>query len=106
MATENYQEGSRKGSRNNNASDLKDQAATAATTERLAQAAHNRIDQVAEVGANVEKKAREVVRDTSDHAEEIGATISRTKEQIGKNPLMVAGAAFVIGFIVNALLRR
>lgn len=90
--------------RGNSAAEMK---GNTTATEKLAQAAHYRIDKAAEVGANVEQKTRAMARDTSERAEEVSTrTMARTREQIEQNPLVAVGAAFAVGFIISALLRR
>lgn len=82
--------------------------------ERLADVAHSNIDKAAEAGTAAEEKARIAAQEASvkaqaaaDKARSTGEeAATQAKHAITENPLMAAGAAFMVGFVVSSLLRR
>jgi len=83
-------------------------------TEKLASVAHEAVDQAAEKGAAAEKVVRDAAeranaraQNATGRAEDAGAeAIDRAKTAIEANPLAAAGAAFAVGFVLSALMRR
>ena len=83
-------------------------------SEKVAEAAHARVDQAAEHAAAFEKKAKAKARDAADKFseknEEMQIKAKEAGEQarvaIQENPLMAAGVAFAVGFVLSSILRR
>lgn len=83
-------------------------------SERLAERAHETIDEVAERAAAVESSAREKASEAGDRARAVGEQTQKSGEEavtaarqaIVDNPLAAAGAAFAAGFVLSVLLRR
>jgi ElaB/YqjD/DUF883 family membrane-anchored ribosome-binding protein len=85
-----------------------------ATTQRVAEKAHQTIDKVAEVATEAERVARATAAKAAQRARESqGLAAESLDESIGalrgyveKNPLASAGIAFAAGLVVSVLLRK
>jgi ElaB/YqjD/DUF883 family membrane-anchored ribosome-binding protein len=87
---------------------------SSATTQRLAEKAHQTIDRAAEAATAAEQtlrstaaRAAEKLKDSQDVA---GTTMDEgldtMRRYVEQNPLMAAGIAFAAGLLVSSLLRR
>lgn len=85
-----------------------------ATTQRVAERAHQTIDRAAEVAAEAEESVRtsaqratERLREGEERAREsFDDSVNRLRTYVEQNPLAAAGIAFAAGLLVSALLRR
>ncbi|MEE4185625.1 MAG: hypothetical protein V2J12_07655 [Gammaproteobacteria bacterium] len=83
-------------------------------SQRLAGVAHDKIDKAAELGTVAEnsihdatEKATEKAQAASARAEDAAdEAVAKAKSTIESNPLLAAGTAFAIGFVLSSLLRR
>jgi ElaB/YqjD/DUF883 family membrane-anchored ribosome-binding protein len=86
----------------------------AQASERLASAAHDTIDRVADTAARAERDVRDgaakianKVRESEDHAmEATDATLKAARAYVRENPIISAGIAFAAGIALSGLLRR
>jgi len=87
---------------------------SSATTQRIADKAHQTIDRAAEAATEAEKsvrstaaKAAEKVKLSEERAAEtIDESMQSIKTYVEKNPLASAGIAFAAGLVVSMLIRR
>lgn len=83
-------------------------------SEKLAGVAHDKIDKAAELGTVAEnsihdatEKATEKAHAASARAEDAAdEAVAKAKSSIEANPLVAAGTAFAVGFVLSSLLRR
>ncbi len=86
----------------------------APTVERLAEKAHDKVDQAAAGVAQAEREIRRAAEETAERirrseeelAELIEQNVRKVREYIEKNPLRSAGIAFAAGVLLSSLLRR
>ena len=86
----------------------------AATTQRLAEKAHQTVDRAAEVATGAEEtlrssaaRAAETLRAGEERAAEtLDESMVKVRTYVEKNPLASAGIAFAAGVLVSMLLRR
>jgi ElaB/YqjD/DUF883 family membrane-anchored ribosome-binding protein len=84
------------------------------TTERLAQSAHEVIDDAAEKASKVEHQVRESAERANEKlegsrqaaGEQLDRTIASAENFINERPVAAAGIAFAAGVLATALLRR
>lgn len=88
--------------------------APAPGTDRLAQRAHETIDDAAAGAAQAEREIRRAAADAADRlrrseaetAEMLDQNVRRIREYIEKNPMQSAAIAFAAGVVLSSLLRR
>lgn len=84
------------------------------TAQRVAEKAHKKIDEVAEMAEGVENTARSKAAEASERAQDVSEqaqaageeALQKAQKAVEKSPLAAAGIAFAVGFVVSALLRR
>lgn len=87
---------------------------TESMTSRVAQAAHDMIDETAEKAESFEVQLREKASDAGDGVEagqelaqqQIDESIAKVERFVKEQPVASAGIAFAAGILVSALLRR
>lgn len=84
------------------------------TTSRVAAAAHEAIDSAAQSAEKVEQQVRQKASDAGETiektqeaaAEQVRESVSALESFVRARPVAAAGAAFAIGALATALLRR
>lgn len=85
-----------------------------ATSQRMAERAHQTIDKAAELAGEAEQSLREraarageKLREGEERAlDTLDEGVNRIRSYVEQNPLAAAGIAFAAGLLVSALLRR
>lgn len=92
----------------------KDNVQHATTSRRVADSAHDLIDDTAEKAENVELRLREkaavagdkleATKDTA--SEQVEQSLARVESFVNEKPLTAAGIAFAAGVVATSILRR